>query len=239
ADNDSMFGGIGQDALQGDDGDDRLDGGTGRDSMDGGTGFDLLFANMGYETLSHGEHVEITVPGGSPQNDSWSCGPNSASRLLRSYGIGVSYDTLKADAQNSNIISQYGLGTPPPSLQSIMKKYKSDVHLASNASFQSVLDRLGEGRPVIALLGWGETTVPVFEPWSPVPVEFDTAPDTLHYVCLTGFDMSSSTIFYTDTNGAAKSMSFSAFQKKWNWPGDGLVYDGLAAMGVKKQTMLW
>jgi Peptidase_C39 like family/RTX calcium-binding nonapeptide repeat (4 copies) len=239
ADNDSLLGGFGADVLQGDDGDDLLDGGTGTDAMDGGAGFDKLFANMGNETLSHGEHVEITVPGGSAQNDSWSCGPNSASRLLRSYGINVSYAQLKVDAQNSNIISKYGLGTPPPSLQSIMKKYKSDVHLASNASFQSVLDRLGEGRPVVALLGWGEVDVPS-PPESPWDFDlFDTAPETLHYVCLTGFDMSSSTIFYTDTNGAAKSMSFSSFQQKWNWPGDGLVYAGLSAMGVKKNTMLW
>jgi uncharacterized protein YvpB len=182
--------------------------------------------------------VKITVPGGSPQNDGWSCGPNSASRLLRSYQIfSATYSALKSDAQQATIISQYGLGTPPPVLRDIMKKYKANTQLASGASFQSVLDRLGEGRPVVALLGWGEVEVPVPYPWNPLNTEI--APETLHYVCLTGFDLSSGTIFYTDTNGVAKSMSFSSFLDKWSWPATGVIYDGLAALGVKKRTMLW
>src|SRR5262245_10302558 len=238
AGNDLLDGGADADKLAGNEGDDRLDGGSGKDTMDGGAGgFDILLASQGDESLSNGERVEISVPGGSPQNDDWSCGPNSAARLLRSYGVNVTYSQLKADAQNASIISKYGLGTPPPSLQEIMKKYKSDIHLQSGASFQTVLDRLGEGRPVVALLGWGETEIPVPYPWN--PFNTDIAPETLHYVCLTGFDMSTSTIFYTDTNGAAKSMSFGAFQQKWNWPGDGVPYEFLEGIGAKKKTILW
>ncbi|HKB04464.1 MAG TPA: C39 family peptidase, partial [Gemmataceae bacterium] len=222
----------------GNDGDDALDGESGRDTMDGGAGSDGLRASRGDETLMNGERVKITVPGGSAQTDDWSCGPNSASRQLRSYGvISATYSALRSDALGSNIISKYGLGTPPPSLLAIMKKYRSGTQLASGATFQSVLDRLGEGRPVVALLGWGEVEIPVPYPWNPLNTEI--APETLHYVCLTGFDLNSGTFFYTDTNGQAKSMSFSSFLEKWSWPATGAIYDGLAALGVKKRTMLW
>ena len=239
--NDAVLGGAGADDLFGDAGDDLVNGGTGKDTQDGGAGgFDTLLADQGNETLSNGEVVRITVPGGSPQTDGWSCGPNSASRLLRSYGLtSATYAALKSDAQQATVISKYGLGTPPPALRDIMRKYKEDTQLASGADFQSVLDRLGEGRPVVALLGWGEVDVPV-PPESPWDFDlFDTAPETLHYVCLTGFDSAAGTIFYTDTSGTAKSMSYAAFQKKWNWPGDGLPLEVLEALGVKKRTMLW
>lgn len=234
--NNVVLGGPGTDTLTGDD---TLDGGGGMDTMDGAAGSDRLIADQGNESLKHGEHVEITVPGGSPQNDSWSCGPNSASRLLRSYGINVSYATLKSQAQNACLLSQYGLGTPPPNLRDVMKAHKADVHLASGAAFSSVLARLGEGRPVIALLGWGEVDIPV-PPDAPWDFDFfDTAPDTLHYVCLTGFDAPTQTLFYTDTDGNAKSLSYGAFQQKWDWPGDGLSLAALEAIGVKKRTLIW
>ena len=235
--NDCILGFFGNDVLHGDQGDDLLDGGPGTDTMDGGIGYDQLFADMGNETLANGEHVEITVPAFSPQTDDWSCGPNSAARLLQSYGINVSYEQLRAEAQTENFVSYFGLGTPPPSLLTIMQWHKPDMHLASGATFQDVLDRLGEGRPVIALIGWGELHIPAPVPWN--PLNFDTAPANLHYICLTGFDQATSTLFYTDTDGVAKTMSFSDFQQMWDWPGDGMIYAALSAAGVKKQTILW
>lgn len=237
-DNDTLDGGSGNDKLAGEWDDDSLDGGTGKDTLDGGAGgFDVLLADQGNESLSNGERVEIKVPGGSAQTDAWSCGPNSGSRLLRSYGINVSYTQLRADAQNNNFLSQFSMGTPPPNLRNIMKAYKPDMHLQSGADFDDVLARLGEGRPVVALIGWDPILIP-----SPLPLypgDLDTAPGKLHYICLTGFDQAEDKIFYTDTNGEAKSMSFAAFQAKWNWQADGAVYAILSGMGVKKQTMIW
>jgi Ca2+-binding RTX toxin-like protein len=233
--NDKLDGGADSDELSGDAGDDELIGGAGKDTQDGGSGYDQLFADQGNEALSEGEHVEITVPDGSPQTDAWSCGPNSGSRFLRSYGYKVSYAKLRAEAQGSNIISDFGLGTPPKFLQQILQKYRPSTQRESGASFQSVLDRLGEGRPVIALIGWGQ--VPVPDPL--FPPAWNVAPETLHYICLTGFDLASDTLYYTDTNGQAKSMSFVEFQQKWNWPGDGGTYLMLSALTVKKQTMIW
>jgi hypothetical protein len=232
-DNDTLFGDIGNDDLAGDGGDDSLDGFLGKDTMDGGADTDELFADQGNESLKNGEHVEIEVPGGSPQTDNWSCGPNSGSRLLRSYGYDVSYSKLRADAQDSNIISQFGLGTPPPSLRTIMKNYKGNTQLKSGASFNELLARLGEGRPVVALIGWGEIFVPV------PPAPLDLAPEKLHYICLTGFDLADQKLFYTDTNGEEKTMSFATFQDRWDWPAGAMTYAYLSAMGVKRNTMIW
>jgi hypothetical protein len=236
---DQLDGGTANDNLSGDAGNDTIDGGAGTDVMNGGADSDVLKADRGDESLSAGERVEIAVPTDQAQTDDWSCGPNSASRLLRSYGINVSYSTLKQAAQNASIVSKYHLGTPPPVLQDLMKAHKANTQRQSGASFQQVLDLLGQGRPVIALIGWGSTTVPIFEPWSPVPVEFATAPDTLHYICLTGFDKAQQKLFYTDTNGVKKSYTYGQFQNRWNWPGDGAIYAGLSAMGIKKNTILW
>jgi hypothetical protein len=238
--NDTLHGGLGADQLSGGSGDDRLIGDAGKDTIDGGAGgYDSLYADQGNETLSNGEHVKITVPGGSPQSDGWSCGPNSAYRLLKSYGIGVTYSQLMADAQQSNIVSDYGLGTPPPELQVVMQTYKADTQLQSGAAFQTVLDLLAAGRPVVALIGWGSQVLPIFNPLLPVPVEFATAPGTLHYICLTGFDLPAGKLYYKDTDGESHWMSFYKFQQRWNWPADGSIYAGLSAMGIKKQTILW
>jgi len=64
-------------------------------------------------------------------------------------------------------------------------------------------------------------------------------PEGLHYICLTGYDMDSQTIYFTDTNGEAKSFSFETFQARWNFAGDGVAYLGMEALGIKKQTILW
>jgi hypothetical protein len=236
--NDALDGGSGNDWLDGRSGNDTLNGGAGRDTMIGGSGSDSLAADRGDENLSGGERVHIKVATDSPQTDSWSCGPNSASRLLRSYGINVSYETLRSAAQNSNIISEYGLGTPPPALEGIMDAHRSTSR-QSGASFDKVLNLLSQGRPVIALVGWGSVTVPVPNPNPFLPVVLTTAPEKLHYVVLTGFDKGQQRVFYTDTDGQEKSYSFATFQARWNWPGDGVIYDGLKALGIKKNTILW
>jgi RTX calcium-binding nonapeptide repeat (4 copies) len=237
---DKFWGDTGNDLLSGDGGDDMLEGGGGQDTMDGGAGFDDLRAGNGVATLSNGERVKIAVPSDTPGiGVPWILGAEAASRFLRSCGFWTATQSaVSDDAQGATVISSYGgVGLPPPVVQDIMQEYKADIHRVSGASFQSVLDRLAEGRPVIALLGEGEVEVEVPYPWD--PDNTDTAPAALYYVCVTGFDLSSDTIFYTQPNGYAKSVSFSEFQQKWNWAADGAVYDYLSDRGVKKRTMIW
>jgi Ca2+-binding RTX toxin-like protein len=241
-DNDTLLGGdgVGLDWLDGAQGNDSLDGGGGLDSMHGGDGIDTLLANRGNETLSGAESVRITVDGLDPQNDSWSCGPNSAARLLRSYGINASYEALRSQVQELSQTADYGMGTPCPELHQLMNQYKPGSQIQQGANFQTILNVLAQGRPMVALIGSGEVTVPVVVPVAGIPIVITaTAPDTLHYICLTGFDSATQTIFFTDTDGLQKSYSYGDFQAKWEWPADGVIYDTLKSLGIKKRTIIW
>src|SRR5262249_33938266 len=139
------------------------------------------------------------------------------------------------DAQKTNIMTEYGLGTPPPYLLQVMQKYRPSSQLKSGASFNDVLNRLGEGRPVVALIGWGSRPVPSPNPFKPI----DLVPEALHYICLTGYDLTDGSLNFTDTNGEAGQMSFAQFQAFWNWTADGVAYAALDALGICKQTILW
>jgi hypothetical protein len=143
---------------------------------------------------------------------------------------------MKQLAQASNWISDWGLGTPGLDLQTIMQVYKPNTQLDWGCDFQKVLDLLGQGRPVIALVGWGEVDFPVT--YGPVIV-IETVPEVLHYVTLTGYDMQTQQIFYTDTDGVAKAFSFAEFQDKWDWTATGQADAVLSAMGIDKKTILW
>src|SRR5262249_6428241 len=69
--------------------------------------------------------------------------------------------------------------------------------METKASLQNVLDFLGSGEPVIALV----------------------APKAraLHYVVLNGFDQNSETIRYVNTNGVEGSWTFEEFARRWQW----------------------
>ena len=232
-DNDTLKGGSENDNLSGGDGDDSLDGGTGNDTVAGGEGYDEIDVDFGNETISGGENVKITVVGGSAQNDSWSCGPNSAYRLLKSYGLNVTYSQLRNQVGNSNIISDFGLGTPSDSLLSIMKTHRSATQMNDDAEFEDILEKLGQGRPVIALIGWGEVLIP--GPFFP-----ESAPEALHYICLTGFDMATETLFYTDTDGVEKTYSFATFIERWtDWAAGPTISAFLSSIGVSENTIIW
>jgi hypothetical protein len=200
--------------------------------MDGDSGNDRLFADRAGEHLSNGEHVRITVRSGMPQVDDWSCGPNSATRLLNAYGSQVAYETLMQDAQDSNVITDWELGTPPPYLQEIMQQYKSDVQWESDASLNTVLNLIGQGKPVIALTGRGEFPYPQVG-------GFDLGPEKLHYVLLTGFDLNTQQLFFMDTDGASKTWSYGEFGQLWDWDAGPLADAFLSTLGVDQRTILY
>jgi hypothetical protein len=238
AENDDMFGG---------DDDDTLIGGTGVDSMDGGSGYDTLYDNDLAE-MSNGEYVwATTLDSGYPQNDGWSCGPNSATRFLRHYGYNVTYGQMKDLGRDAvtfiNIripipflpdirikvgLDDLGLGMPPPALRDILQQFKPDVNLEVGTSFERVLELIGQGKPVIALLKVGDVEI--------IP-RLEAAPK-LHYVVLNGFDLATQTIFYTNTNGSRQSMSFNEFNRQWDWSDGGITGAALRAANVHRRTII-
>jgi hypothetical protein len=198
AGNDTIIGGTGHSFLLGGDGDDTLKSTNRNDVLDGGNGYDHLFLQAGgVSTSLHAEDVTIAVDGDQPQTDGFSCGPNSGARFLRSYGIDVSYDTLRRKVRAESFLFRMHLGTRPSVLLKVLRKFKSDLDMDTNASLQNVLDFLRSGKPVVALV----------------------APKSrsLHYVVVNGFDQDSETIRYVDTSGAKGSWSFEEFAHRWEW----------------------
>jgi hypothetical protein len=191
-------------------------------------------------------YVFLNVDNADPQDDSNTCGANSAARLLRYYGINMSFARAKAEvSQVLGILG--GFGSTPSQVYDFLHRYKPDSGVESGTSFQRIKDLLWSGKPVMALI----------------------SPDVgqLHYVVLRGFNERTQTIFYNDTNGATVGVSYAEFQRQWNWDfeltplaklgvtvGLDLLFPGLgglfglfghpeditlSALGVHRQTILY
>lgn len=241
--NDSLFGGAGQDFLNGGDGSNLLYAGDGNDTIsslsrddvvDGGLGYDRLFVLAGTWVVRNGEEVRITVPTDQPQNDGWSCGPNSASRLLRAYGIDASYNAVRSLTSENSLVSRFHLGTLPGALKDVIARFKPGVSLEKASSLQRVLGLLGSGRPVIALVATDKVSLSIGGSYG-----------LMHYVVLNGFNRSTGTINYVDTNGARKSWTYAQFDYHWKWFDHftGVLGEpmqaGLEALGLRKRTILF
>jgi hypothetical protein len=204
------------------------------DVVDGGKGHTSAYVLAGTWVVRNCQSVTITVPTDQPQTDGWSCGPNSGSRLLRAYGIDASYADVRSRTSENSLISRYHLGTLPDTLRDVLKHWKSDISLKTESNLQFVLDLLGSGRPVIALVGVAKKSLSIGGSYG-----------VLHYVLLNGFDLASQTIQYVDTNGVQKSWSFSDFDYHWKWFDyfSGILgksaEGGLYALGLRKRTILY
>jgi hypothetical protein len=241
---DALFGGTGNDLLTGGDNAavNQLDGEAGDDTMislsrkdlvGGGLGRDTLDVVAGTATVRDGENVTIATPTDQPQTDGFSCGPNSGSRLLRSYGLDVSYAALRRKIKANSLLFKVRLGTLPDVLRRALRSYKSDLTMHKATTLQNVLDRLSAGKPVIALIATRTKSLGIGGKFG-----------ILHYVVLNGFDLDNQTLRYVDTNGAQKSFTFAEFDHHWKWfdhfkgfLGEGMqkVLEGL---GLRKRTIL-
>lgn len=231
---DLLFGFGGNNSMYGGAGNDRLNSISRGDIVDGGADTDTLFVLAGTRTVVNGEIVRITVPSDQPQNDGWSCGPNSGSRFLRAYGINVSYSTLRGKVSENSLLSRFHLGTTPNTLRDVLKSYKSDITLEKESNMQKVLDLLGSGRPVIALVAVAKKSLSIGGSYG-----------LMHYVVLNGFDKILQRISYVDTNGAQKSWTYKEFDTNWKWfehftgfLGEPMQL-GLEALGLRKRTILF
>jgi Ca2+-binding RTX toxin-like protein len=235
--NDRVFGQEGTNTLIGETGNDSLFAGTRADGVYGGEGYDHLEVFSGQSVCTGGESVRIAMPTDQPQTDGWSCGPNSGSRLLRSHGINVSYQTLRSQVAENHALSKFHLGTLPTNLRDAIKKHKSDVKLQTGATRAEVLEQLGKGKPVIALVAVKKVDI------EKLGIKVGTY-GLLHYVVLTGYDQATETIRYVDTTGEAKTWSYSEFSQRSNWvdyfTGAGNVaQETLRVLGLRNKTILY
>lgn len=230
---DTLDGGNGADLLYGEQGNDDLDGGKGIDYLNGGENYDELYADRGGESLLNGEHVEITLGQVNPQNDSWSCGANSGARVLRSYGYNVTYEQLRQRVTQvwpgaNDLLQQTRVGPPPAFLAKAMQQWKKNTTSQTQTNFNALLQILGGGKPIVALIQPGLQYV---DPTHVIPL--------LHYVALRGFDLASQELYYTDTNGAEATMSFAAFKEQWDWSVNVATKTALAAAGVWARSFVF
>jgi hypothetical protein len=220
--NDRLYGDAGNDRLVGMSGDDLLVAGLGTDSLDGGSGFDIAWMSQARSTTTNCEQVNIALPGGNPQRDDWSCGPNSAWRVMQAHGGSATYQDLKGSVRRNSIIAYWRFGTTTATLVGAMNSNTRGLGSyrfgsESGASINRIVDLLREGRPVIALVRAG---------------------NNLHWVAVDGFDSNRQMLFYTETNGARYEESYGSFQSRMNWDFGWAANSVLRGAGVVRNTII-
>ncbi len=177
----------------------------------------------------------LVLPVVDPQSDRWSCGPNSATRLLRFYGHEVTYSQLKQLTGKKLLLvtkfrgQEIGTGTPPRVLQTVIGIWEQDkAKLKQNAQLRDLLQVLAQGKPAIALvrvgnISLGKLTIPA-----------------LHWITVTGFDPQEGKIYYTDTNNQNYQISYAEFDRRWQLSlNPSPVTAILKLNGVMPRTFVW
>ena len=179
------------------------------------------------------------IPGGSPQYDNTTCGPNTASRFLRFYGFNESYDQMRQQVKyDGDLVSRVGMGTRPSVLLDAIRKYRPQTQLEARVNINygdggldHVLNILATGKPVIALINpTGQNrTVPGGH-----------LPEELHWIVLTGYDRHDRTITFMNTDGNSYTETFDQFYKQWNWSASGPIGDILTGdFNVQPRTIIY
>ena len=148
------------------------------------------------------------LPPVPPQRDSWSCGPNTATRLLNFYRIPATYEEMKKLAKKNVITARFNLGTPPPGLAKLLKKKGLDSTWENQSHFTHLLYQIRWKKPVICLMRSG--TQRFFFGLIRAP--------RLHWIVVVGFANAGEQIHYYDTtSNALYTYPYSTFYKKWDW----------------------
>lgn len=191
--------------------------------------------------------VRINMPDVEKQDDSWSCGINSGTRMLKHYGVDISYDEFRKIRQKaggtdggvrpsflftvaSPILAlastqRFRLGTQPKELVTLLnaqfqKHGKSKrAMMKTEANLSDIKAMLRKNKPLVALI--------------------EPAKHALHWIVIAGFNEKEETIYYYETNGANVHYKYSnaTFKKKWlDWEG---YFDRLPLVGLKEGVFVY
>lgn len=192
-----------------------------------------------------GEAKFMQLPDTGAQDDGWSCGPNSAARLLKYYGHKVDYSIVRAATDKKLFLPQrlrnpltnqwieVRTGTPPRTLQQVMQRWEGDrVKQSPRTNFNKLTSLVQSGKPAIALVRVGGLSIPYV---GSIPY--------LHWIVVTGVDPQRQQIYYTDTNSQIYSLSYQDFQAQWNLGLDKDVSVAIANIlksnGVEPRSVVW
>jgi hypothetical protein len=195
--------------------------------------------------IAASDRSPIQLPDTGVQNDSWSCGPNSAARILRYYGHDVDYALVRGATDKKLFLPQKMLnpftnqwievrtGTPPLTLQQVMQRWEGDrVKKSPQTSFNRLVNLVRSGKPAIALVRVGSFNIPYI---GSIPY--------LHWIAVTGVDAQRQEVYYTDTNSQNYVLSYQDFQNRWNLGLDqdvsGAIANILKSNGVEPRTIVW
>jgi uncharacterized protein YvpB len=191
----------------------------------------------------------LTLPRTGNQDDSWSCGPNSAARVLAFYGNQVDYGTVRSVAQRDHGIiptkvcigsgilktcantSSFKTGLEPSEIRDVMNRWEGgNTKYVSGANLDQLKSLLSQGKPVLVLRRVGS-----FKPGK----VFGTWPE-MHWVAVHGFNDQEQKIYYTDTDGGTYQKPYSEFLSEWDWRiGDGLASETFYQKDIRPKTMIW
>jgi hypothetical protein len=187
----------------------------------------------------------MQLPDTGAQDDGWSCGPNSAARVLSYYGHDLNYATVRALTDKKLFLPQkfrnplndqwveVRTGTPPLTLQQVMQRWEGDrVKRSPQTNFNHLVKLVRSGKPAIALVRVGGLAIP-----------YVGAIPYLHWIVITGADPNLQKIYYTDTDSKTYSLSYRDFQAQWNLGLDRDVSMAIATIfknnGVEARTIIW
>jgi hypothetical protein len=137
-----------------------------------------------------------------PRSDASGCGPDAAARVIRYYGWPLTFNRAvqaAPDSIDSWLIQKLGMGTKPGTLASLLRRYGvSGAQAYERTSFQSILNALNAGRPVIALINWSNSIT------------------DFHHVVVQGYNPQTRQLAVND-GGDLRAWSYSYFQRLWDW----------------------
>ena len=147
----------------------------------------------------------LVLPPVKTQDDDWSCGVNSATRVLKFHGHNVNYDQMRQIRKKKFRIPLvnrlpfargstplYKLGTRPGGVVELLKIHRRNSFSESQSSLKRLKQLLRFNRPVITLIRPSDRKINL-------PFGKKLTLPSLHWIVVSGYDEKLKRIYYYDT----------------------------------------
>ena len=187
-------------------------------------GFKIPFFKKTRATRAPVRSIRLKMPWVKTQDDNWSCGINSSTRVLKYHGNNVTYDQIR-DIRKKKFripllnrlpfargsVPLYQLGTRPGGVRDLLNIYRRGSRVETGIQLSRILQILRLKKPVIALIRPNDRT-------QKLPFGKTISLPLLHWIVISGFDEDQRKIYYYDTYANnERSYSYERFLQRWNW----------------------